>query len=97
VVLAGEGRPGRDRVGVRGGALARLARIRAVQAMHLSLEAGEDWRSERAIRAAMAGQFPVRYVTQGEVPWPDAAGSRDPGERLLHQAGGCGPGPEVGI
>jgi len=60
-----------------------LARLRAVQAVRLSLESGDGWqqagahwRSERRIRAAMSGRLPSGHVPDAEVP-----GSPYPGER----------------
>jgi hypothetical protein len=74
-------------------ALARLAHLRAVAAVRLSLEAGDawqdagaHWRSERRIRAAMAGRLPAGHVPDGEVSWPDVDGSPYPGERWAIEA-----------
>jgi hypothetical protein len=59
-------------------ALARLAHIRAVLAIRLSLEAGDVyqdgrawWRSERRIRAAAGGGVGIGHVPDAEVFWPD--------------------------
>jgi hypothetical protein len=58
-------------------ALARLAHIRAVLAIRLSLEAGDVyrhgrawWRSERRIRAAAGGHVGAGHVPDAEVFWP---------------------------
>ena len=74
-------------------ALARLAHLRAVLAVRLSLEAGESWqaagahwRSERRIRAAMTGRVPSGHVPDAEVSWPDLPGSPYPGERWAIEA-----------
>jgi hypothetical protein len=66
--------------------LARLAHLRAVLAVRLSLEAGEawragaHWRSERRLRAAMSGRVPSGHVPDAEVSWPDVPGCPYPGE-----------------
>jgi hypothetical protein len=74
-------------------ALARLAHLRAVLAVRLSLETGEawqaagaHWRSERRIRAAMGGRVPSGHVPDAEVSWPDVAGCPYPGERWAIEA-----------
>jgi hypothetical protein len=74
-------------------ALARLAHLRAVLAVRLSLEAGDawqtagaHWRSERRIRAAMAGRVPTGHVPDAEVSWPDVPGSPYPGEQWAIEA-----------
>lgn len=74
-------------------ALARLAHIRAILAVRLSLESGDawqaaeaHWRSERRIRAAMSGRIPTGHVPDAEVTWPDAPGSPYPGERWAIEA-----------
>jgi hypothetical protein len=63
-------------------ALARLAHIRAVLAVRLSLEAGDAyrggrawWRSERRIRAAAGGRVGTGHVPDAEVFWPDIPAS----------------------
>jgi hypothetical protein len=63
-------------------ALARLAHIRAVLAVRLSLEAGDVyqngrawWRSERRIRAAAGGRVGTGHVPDAEVFWPDLPAS----------------------
>src|ERR1700733_6550564 len=63
-------------------ALARLAHIRAVLAIRLSLEAGDVyrdgrawWRSERRIRAAAGGLVGTGHVPAAEVFWPDVPAS----------------------
>jgi hypothetical protein len=63
-------------------ALARLAHIRAVLAIRLSLEAGDVyrdgrawWRSERRIRAAAGGHVGTGHVPDAEVFWPDLPAS----------------------
>jgi hypothetical protein len=68
-------------------ALARLAHIRAVLAIRLSLEAGDAyrdgrawWRSERRIRAAAGGHVGGGHVPDAEVFWPDIPGSGYPGQ-----------------
>jgi hypothetical protein len=73
--------------------LARLAHLRAVLAIRLSLQAGDawqaghaHWRSERRIRAAMAGRLPAGHVPDAEVSWPDVPGSRYAGERWAIEA-----------
>ena len=61
-------------------ALSRLAHIRAVLAIRLSLEVGDAyrdgqawWRSERRIRAAAGGQVGGGHVPDAELFWPDLA------------------------
>ena len=68
-------------------ALARLAHIRAVLAVRLSLEAGDAyqagkawWRSERRIRAAAGGRVGTGHVPDAEVSWPDLPASGYAGE-----------------
>ncbi len=68
-------------------ALARLAHIRAVLAVRLSLEAGDAyqaghawWRSERRIRAAAGGRVGTGHVPDAEVSWPDLPASSYAGE-----------------
>jgi hypothetical protein len=68
-------------------ALARLAHIRAVLAVRLSLEASGAyrqgrawWRSERRIRAAAGPRVGTGHVPDAEVSWPDIAGSAYPGQ-----------------
>jgi hypothetical protein len=68
-------------------ALARLAHIRAVLAVRLSLEdsdayqAGKAWwRSERRIRAAAGGRVSGGHVPDAEVSWPDLPASGYAGE-----------------
>ncbi len=64
-------------------ALARLAHLRAVTAVRMALEsapgylaAGAYWRSERRLRARMGSRVPLReHLPDGEVHWPDPAGS----------------------
>jgi hypothetical protein len=67
-------------------AAARLAHIRAVLAVRLSLEASPAyrdgrawWRPERRIRAAIGGRAPG-HVPDAEVSWPDLPASAYPGE-----------------
>ena len=67
-------------------AAARLAHVRAVLAVRLSLEASpayQDgrawWRSERRIRAAIGGRA-TGHVPDAEVSWPDLPTSPYPGE-----------------
>jgi hypothetical protein len=67
--------------------LARLAHLRAVAAVRLSLEAGPAWadgqaywRSERRIRRAMASAIPSGHVPDAEVSWPEISGSPYAGE-----------------
>jgi hypothetical protein len=66
-------------------ALARLAHIRAVLAIRLSLQASGAyrdgqawWRSERRIRAAAGGQVGGGHVPDAEVFWPDQPDSGYP-------------------
>jgi hypothetical protein len=68
-------------------ALARLAHIRAVLAVRLSLEASDTyrvgqawWRSERRIRAAIGGRVGTGHVPDAEVSWPDLPDSVYAGE-----------------
>ena len=68
-------------------ALSRLAHIRAVLAIRLSLQDSEAyrdgrawWRSERRIRAAIAARPGSVHVPDAEVSWPDIPGSRYAGE-----------------
>lgn len=68
-------------------ALGRLAHIRAVLAVRLSLqdsaayrEGRAWWRSERRIRAAAGGRVGAGHVPDAEVSWPDLPGSGYPGE-----------------
>jgi hypothetical protein len=68
-------------------ALARLAHIRAVLAVRLSLEDSDAfehgrawWRSERRIRAAAGGRVGGGHVPDAEVSWPEVAGSGYPGQ-----------------
>jgi hypothetical protein len=72
-------------------ALGRLAHIRAVLAVRLSMQASpayQDgrawWRSERRIRAA-AGRIRA-HVPDAEVSWPDVPGSGYPGQRWAIEA-----------
>jgi hypothetical protein len=67
-------------------AAARLAHIRAVLAVRLSLEASPAyragrawWRCERRIRAAIGGRA-RGHVPDAEVSWPDLPASAYPGE-----------------
>jgi hypothetical protein len=67
-------------------AAARLAHVRAVLAVRLSLEASpayQDgrawWRCERRIRAAIGGRA-AGHVPDAEVSWPDLPASPYPGE-----------------
>jgi hypothetical protein len=67
-------------------AVARLAHIRAVLAVRLSLEASPAyrdgrawWRPERRIRAAIGGRA-SGHVPDAEVSWPDVPASPYPGE-----------------
>ena len=73
--------------------LGRLAHLRAVAAVRLSLESGPawseghaHWRSERKIRHAMAGRLPAGHVPDAEVSWPDVPGSPYPGEMWAIEA-----------
>jgi len=68
-------------------ALGRLAHIRAVLAVRLSLEEGQAyrdgrawWRSERRIRATVGGRVGGGHVPDAEVYWPEVAGSGYAGE-----------------
>jgi hypothetical protein len=68
-------------------ALGRLAHIRAVLAVRLSLQAGDAyraghgwWRSERNIRAAIGGRVGTGHIPDAEVSWPDVTASPYPGE-----------------
>jgi hypothetical protein len=67
-------------------AVGRLAHIRAVLAVRLSLEASTAyqngqawWRGERRIRAAIGGRV-TGHVPDAEVSWPDITASAYPGE-----------------
>jgi hypothetical protein len=67
-------------------AAARLAHLRAVLAVRLSLEASAAyrdgrawWRPERRIRAAIGGRATM-HVPDAEVSWPDLPDSAYPGE-----------------
>lgn len=67
-------------------AVGRLAHIRAVLAVRLSLEASAAyqngrawWRSERRIRAAIGGRV-AGHVPDAELSWPDVPGSAYAGE-----------------
>jgi hypothetical protein len=67
-------------------AAARLAHLRAVLAIRLSLEASPAyqqgqawWRCERRIRAAIGGRA-TGHVPDAEVSWPDLPASPYPGE-----------------
>jgi hypothetical protein len=67
-------------------AAARLAHIRAVLAVRLSLEASPAyrdgrawWRPERRIRAAIGGRA-TGHIPDAEVSWPDLPESPYPGE-----------------
>jgi hypothetical protein len=68
-------------------ALARLAHIRAVLAVRLSLQASGAyragqawWRSERRIRAAIGGRVGTGHLPDAEVSWPDLPASGYAGE-----------------
>jgi hypothetical protein len=68
-------------------ALGRLAHIRAVLVVRLSLQDSEAyrdgrawWRSERHIRAAAGGRVGISHVPDAEVSWPDLTGSGYAGE-----------------
>jgi hypothetical protein len=68
-------------------ALGRLAHIRAVLAVRLSLQTSDAyrrgeawWRSERRIRAAAGGRVGAGHVPDAEVWWPDVPGSRYAGQ-----------------
>jgi hypothetical protein len=69
-------------------ALGRLAHIRAVLAVRLSLQGSDAyqdghgwWRSERRIRAAIGGRVGTGgHVPDAEVSWPDLPASPYPGE-----------------
>jgi hypothetical protein len=68
-------------------ALGRLAHIRAVLAVRLSLQdsdafrdGGAWWRSERRIRAAAGGHVGTSHVPDAEVSWPEIPGSPYAGE-----------------
>ena len=63
-------------------ALGRLAHIRAVLAVRLSLQDSDAyrdgrawWRSERRIRAAAGGRVGTSHVPDAEVSWPDVPAS----------------------
>src|SRR5215510_12956726 len=73
-------------------AAARLAHIRAVFAIRLSLEASAGyrdgrawWRSERRIRAAIGGRA-TGHIPDAEVSWPDLPASPYPGESWAVEA-----------
>jgi hypothetical protein len=68
-------------------ALGRLAHIRAVLAIRLSLQGSDAfrdgrawWRSERRIRAAAGGRVGGGHVPDAEVSWPDVPASGYAGE-----------------
>jgi hypothetical protein len=68
-------------------ALGRLAHIRAVLAIRLSLQDSDAfrdgrawWRSERRIRAAAGGRVGTGHVPDAEVSWPDLPASAYAGE-----------------
>jgi len=68
-------------------ALGRLAHIRAVLAIRLSLQDSDAftdgrawWRSERRIRAAAGGRVGTGHVPDAEVSWPDLPASTYAGE-----------------
>jgi hypothetical protein len=68
-------------------ALGRLAHVRAVLAIRLSLQDSEVyragrawWRSERRIRAAAGGRVGGSHVPDAEVSWPDLIGSTYAGQ-----------------
>ncbi len=68
-------------------ALGRLAHIRAVLAVRLSIQDGGAyqqgrawWRSERRIRAADGGRVGVAHVPDAEISWPDTDASAYAGE-----------------
>jgi hypothetical protein len=68
-------------------ALGRLAHIRAVLAIRLSLQDSDAfrdgrawWRSERRIRAATGGRVGGGHVPDAEVAWPEVPGSAYAGE-----------------
>jgi hypothetical protein len=68
-------------------ALARLAHIRAILAIRLSLQDSDAfrdgrawWRSERRIRAAAGGRVGGGHMPDAEVSWPDVPGSGYAGE-----------------
>jgi hypothetical protein len=74
-------------------ALGRLAHIRAVLAIRLSLQDSEAfrdgrawWRSERRIRAAAGGRVGTGHVPDAEVSWPDLPHSAYAGERWAIEA-----------
>ena len=73
--------------------LARLAHLRAVLAVRLSLEAGAAWQagaahwhSERRLRAAMSGRVP-----SGHVPTPRCPGPTSPARRTRASGGPSKP------
>ena len=68
-------------------ALGRLAHIRAVLAIRLSLQDSDAfrdgwarWRSERRIRAVAGGRVGGGHVPDAEVAWPEVPGSGYAGE-----------------
>jgi hypothetical protein len=68
-------------------AAGRLAHVRAVLAVRLWLQAGQDyqdgqawWRSERRIRAASGGQAGSAHVPDAEVHWPSLDDSPHAGQ-----------------
>jgi hypothetical protein len=68
-------------------ALGRLAHIRAVLAVRLSLQDSDAyqagrawWRSERRIRAAAGGRVGGGHVPDAEVSWPNLPASPYPGQ-----------------
>src|SRR6266700_1907851 len=67
-------------------ALGRLAHIRAVLAVRLSLQDSAAyrqgrawWRSERRIRAVFGGRVGTGHVPDAEVSWPDIPAASTPG------------------
>jgi hypothetical protein len=74
-------------------ALARLAHIRAVLAIRLSLQDSDAWaqgrawwRSERRIRAAAGGHVGGGHVPDAEVSWPDQPANPEHIQAALYQA-----------
>jgi hypothetical protein len=68
-------------------ALGRLAHIRAVLAIRLSLQDSDAyqqgrawWRSERRIRAAAGGKVGTGHIPDAEVSWPEVTGSAYAGQ-----------------
>ena len=93
VVLADQGRYGRDRAGVLPDrpALGRFAHIRAVLAARLWLASGPAWQTARPGGTPSGGCGPApgaarrAHVPDAEVHWPGIAGSPYAGQVWAHE------------